>query len=77
MMQLFSHSFLYTVYFRIITSHKVLSCIVRLVCHIQRFFPEMKLVKTLLCTQLKQTNLENRFHISTGSPKADCNDTVF
>ena len=29
----------------------------------------MKLVKTLLCTQLKQTNLENQLHISTISPK--------
>ena len=26
---------------------------------------------------LKQTNLENRLHISTESPKEDFNDTVF
>ena len=36
----------------------------------------MKLMKTLLCTQLKQTNLENRLHISTESPKG-YNDTFF
>ena len=36
----------------------------------------MKLMKTLLCTQLKQTNLENRLHISTESPKG-YNDTCF
>ena len=40
----------------------------------------MKLVKTWLSTQLKQTYLENQLHISTGSPKEDTvffNDTVF
>ena len=44
---------------------------------IQRFFSKMILVKTSLCTQLKQTNLENRLHISTESPKEGFNDTVF
>ena len=38
----------------------------------------MKLVKALLrTTQLKQTNMENRFHISTESPKEGFNDAVF
>ena len=37
----------------------------------------LKLAKTLFCTQLKQTNLENHFHISTESPKEGFNDTVF
>ena len=48
----------------------VLLCVsmYRLSC-IQRFFYKMKLVKTLLHTQLKQTNLENQRHISTESPK--------
>ena len=47
-----------------------------LVCHLQRFFPKMELVKTSLPTQLKQTNLENQLHISAESPKG-FNDTVF
>ena len=37
----------------------------------------MKLLKTLLHAQSKQTNLENRLHISTESPKEDFDDTVF
>ena len=37
----------------------------------------MKLIKTLLHTQLKQTNLENRLYISTKSLKEGFNDTVF
>ena len=37
----------------------------------------MKLVKTSLGTQLKQTNLENQLHISTESQKEGINDTVF
>ena len=37
----------------------------------------MKLVQTLLRTQLKQTNLENRLHVLTESPKKGFNDTVF
>ena len=35
---------------------------------VQRFFSKMKLVETLLRTQLKQTHLENRLHISTETP---------
>ena len=34
-------------------------------------------MKTSLRTQLKQTNLENQFHISTESPKEGFSDTVF
>ena len=37
----------------------------------------MKLRKTSLRTQSKQTNLENRLHISRESPKEGFNDTVF
>ena len=37
----------------------------------------MKLVKTFLCTQLKQTYLENRLDFSTESPKEGFNDTTF
>ena len=37
----------------------------------------MKLVETSIRTQLKQTNLENRLHISTENPKEGFNDTVF
>ena len=37
----------------------------------------MKLVKTLLHTQVKQTNLENQLRISVESPKEGFNDTVF
>ena len=44
---------------------------------IQRFFSKMKLVKTLFRTQLKQTNLVNRFHISTESLKKRFNDIFF
>ena len=35
------------------------------------------MVKTQLLTKLKQTNLENRLHISTEIPKEGFNDTVF
>ena len=45
--------------------------------YVQKFFSKMKLVKTSLCTQLKQTNLENWLHISIESPKEGFNDTVF
>ena len=38
---------------------------------------KIKLVKTLLCTQLKQTNQENWLNISTESPKEGFNETVF
>ena len=34
----------------------------------------MKLLK--ICTQSKQTNLENRLHISTESPKEGFDDTI-
>ena len=37
----------------------------------------MKLVKTQLHTQLKQTDLINQLHISIESPKGAFNDTVF
>ena len=37
----------------------------------------MKLVKTLLHTQLKQTNLENQLHILTESLKEGFNNIVF
>ena len=37
----------------------------------------MKLIKTLLHTQLKQANLENQLYISTKSLKEGFNDTVF
>ena len=37
----------------------------------------MKLLKTLLYTHLKQTNLENWLHISTESSKEGFNNTVF
>ena len=37
----------------------------------------MRLVKTWLGTQLKQTNLKNQPHISKESPKEDFNNTVF
>ena len=49
------------------------SCISRFsLSNIQRFFRKRKLVKTLL----HKTNLENRLHISTESPKQGFNDTV-
>ena len=70
-MYLLLHSFLYTLYFGVVTYHKILfSCInmSSLSC-VQRFFSKMKLVKTLLYTQLKQTNLENQLHISPESQK--------
>ena len=44
---------------------------------VQRFLSKMKLVKNSLRTRLKQTNLENWFHISKESPKEGLNDTVF
>ena len=49
----------------------------RLLFHLQRFFPKMRLVETSLRTQLKQTNLENRLSISAKSPEEGFNDTVF
>ena len=66
-------------YFGVATSQKIFfSCISTssLSC-VQRLFSKMKLVKPSLRTHLKQTNLENRFHISIESPKEVFNDTVF
>ena len=70
--------FLYIVYFGVVTSDKILfSCIsMSSLSRIQRFFSKMKLVKILLRTELKQTNLENRLHISTERPKENFIDTV-
>ena len=42
--------------------------------YVERLFSKRKLGKTLLHTQLKQTNLENWFHISRESPEG-FNDT--
>ena len=73
MMYLLSYSFfIYPVYFGVVTSHKYYFH-----TSAQRFFSKMKLVKTSLRTQLKQTNLENRLHILTESPKECFNDMVF
>ena len=44
---------------------------------IEIFFFKIKLMKSLLCTQLKLTNLENRIPISTASSKEYFDDTVF
>ena len=78
-MFLLLYYFLYTVYFAVVTSHKIFfSCIsTPSLSYGKRIFSKRKLVKTSLRTQLKQTNLENRFHISTESPKEGFNDTVF
>ena len=54
------------VYFGVVTSHKILfSYISTSSLSYIRFFSKIKLVKTELCTQLRQTNLENQLHIST------------
>ena len=66
------YSFLYTKYVSVVTSHKMFfSCIISTssLSYVPRFFSKRELVKTLLRIQLKQTNLENRLHISTESPK--------
>ena len=71
--------FLYGVYFGVVSSHKIFfSCISMssLTC-VQRFCSKMRLVKTFLCTQLKQTNLENQLHVSTKGPKEGFNGTAF
>ena len=67
------------IYICVVTSDKILfSCIrMSILSCIQIFFSKMKLVKTLLHTELKQTNLEIRFHISIETPKEGCDDTVF
>ena len=41
--------------------------------YVQKFFCKMKLVKTSLPTQLRQTNLGNWLYISTESPKEGFN----
>ena len=46
-------------------------------CVCQRFSSKMKLVKTLLCTKLKQSKLENWFHILIESSEEGFNDIVF
>ena len=72
MMYMLIYSFLYTVYFGVVTSHKMFfSCIsTSSLSYIQRFFSKRIIVKTFLHTQLlKHTNLENQLHISMGSPK--------
>ena len=55
----------------VVTSHEILFSCIRTfsLSHVQKFFSEMKLLKTLLRTQLNQTNLENRLYISTETPK--------
>ena len=68
-MYLILYSFLWTVYFGVVTSHKIFfSCVSTssLSCF-QIFFSEMKLVKTSLHTQLKQIHLGNPLPISTES----------
>ena len=69
----------YIVYFSAFTSHKILfSCIkVHLVCHVLKLFSKIKLVKTQLCVQLKQTNLKSQLYVSTESQKEGFNETVF
>ena len=58
-------------YFGFVTSHKMsFSCA-------GTSSSEMKLVKNLLRTRLKQSNLVNRPNISTENPKEDFNDTPF
>ena len=78
MMYFFLYYFSYTVYFGVVIYLNIpfiykyvypLSCV-------QRLFFRMKLVKCFLRTQLKQTNLKNRLHISRESPKKCFNDTV-
>ena len=79
MMYLLLNSFLFTVYFDVVIFHKIFFsciCMSSLSC-LQKLFSKMKLVKTSLYIQLKQTNLENCFHILTKSSTEGFNDTVF
>ena len=84
-MYLLLYSFLYTVHFVVVTSHKIfISCIRLISCIsttslscIQTFLSQMELVKTLFRTQLKQTNLQKWLLIITESSKKGFNDTVF
>ena len=73
-----SYYFLYTLYFSIVTSQTIFSCISTssLSC-IHRIISKMKLLKTSLVAQLKQTNLGNRLHNLTESRKEGFNDTGF
>ena len=75
MMYLLLYSFLCTVYFGVVTSHKTFFSFISMssLSYVQRFFSKRKLVKTSLCTRLKQTYLENRLHISKESPKSSNN----
>ena len=63
--------FQYSVYFSVFTSYKIFFSPIKTssLPRGQRFFSKIKLVKILLHTQLKQTDLENLLHISTESPK--------
>ena len=55
----------------VVTSHKTLSSCLSTssLSNVLRFFSKMKLVKTSLHIQLKQTNLENQLHTSAESSK--------
>ena len=60
MMYLLLYSFLCTVYFGVVTTHKIFFSGISmssLLC-VQIFFSKMKLVKISLHTKLKQTNLD-------------------
>ena len=58
-------------YFGVVSSNKIFfSCISK------SSISKTKLGKTSLCTQLKQTSLENRLHISAESPEDGFNDTM-
>ena len=66
-------------HFGVVAPHDMIfSCISNSrLSYVQRFFFEGKLVKTSLRTQLKQINLESRFHILKESLKEGFNDTIF
>ena len=79
MMYLLLYSFLFTVYFSVIRSHKVIFSFISVSSFscVQRLVSKMELVKTLLHSQLKETNLENWPHILTESPKEGFHDIAF
>ena len=58
-------------YDSVVTSHEILFSCIRTfsLSFVQKFFSEIKLLKTLLRTELNPTNLENRLYISTETPK--------
>ena len=60
---------LYTVYFGAVSTSTL--------SYVQRFSSKRELVKTFLCTPLKQINSENGPHIATESWKEGFNDAVF